>query len=77
MPTELVIDCSGQAQSQIIEVTDEDIAGRLAGLAEASQRRDAGTADRVAAVAQLKAKAKTDPNLALIARALGVADTSP
>jgi hypothetical protein len=73
MPTELVIDCSGQAASpQVIEVTDEDIAGRLAGLAEASQRRDAGAADRVAAVAQLKAKAKTDPNLALIVRALGV-----
>jgi hypothetical protein len=77
MPTELVIDCSGQLDPQVKEISDADMAGRVAGLAEASQRRDAGAADRVAAVAQLKAKAKTDPNLALIVRVLGVADTSP
>lgn len=77
MPSELVIDCSGQAEPQVNEIADEVVAERLGGLAEANQRRDAAVADRKAALSALRAKGKTDANVALIARALGVDPNAP
>jgi hypothetical protein len=74
VPSELIVDCSGQMQPQVNEISDQDLADRLAGLAEANQRRDAAAADRHAAQQQLaeQARAGEPVNAGLLARLIGV-----
>jgi hypothetical protein len=71
MPAQrLVIDVKTGAQT-MVDLTPEEIAG-LDALAAESAAIDAKEADRADARRQLKAKAKNDQNLALIAKAMGI-----
>jgi hypothetical protein len=62
------------------DLTPAEVASVQATCAEMAQAQadhDAKDADRVAALQQLKAKGKTDQNLALVARALGIDPNAP
>jgi hypothetical protein len=78
----VIIDCSAKGGDGVtVRPLSEAEAANLAHIADetASARttRDAASADRTAAVAQLKTKAKTDANLAVVARALGIDPNAP
>ena len=62
------------------DMTPDEIASVQAACDEAAQQRaqeEAQLADRTAARRQLKAKAKNDTNLAVVARALGIDVNAP
>lgn len=70
----VTINCS-TGEAKVAPLTDDQTAFRAQQAAQADadrQARDAKEAVRANAVTQLKAKAKTDPNLALVCQAMGI-----
>jgi hypothetical protein len=77
----LFVDCGVDTAGQSVRaLTDQELADFQAGQIEAATvaaAQAAITADRVDARRQLRAKAKTDTNLALIARAMDLGPSAP
>lgn len=77
-PMKLIVDCAG-GEDRYVKLTPEEIERHADVQAEAAERAaadEAAAADQQAALEELRKKAKVNPDVALLARALGVEVTS-